>query len=175
MAENKTPKNQTPELTPEEQALHENVNSIVIELVNNFIERHTVGQNLNVDLMAIATGLASGRIARMAGLSNVAEVFDIVASAAPEDMQDEEQWHWPEELPLEAEIFSKETAALQEAEDEAIRQMRDHEVEPVHIALSLGMYAIHLAQNAREHVDPNTVLGVYQEACRRGYEGFVAN
>ena len=163
------------DISPEQQKLNESVNEIVIALVNSFIERHTDGHNLNVDLTAMATGLASGRIARMAGMSDVVEIFSIVASAAPEDLQNTENWHWPEELPVQEEVFAAETAALQDAENQAIQHMRDDGVEPLHVALSLGMYAIHLAQNAREHVDPLTVMGVFQDSCKRGYQAFLSN
>lgn len=163
------------EISPEQQKLNESVNEIVITLVNSFIERHTDGQNLNVDLTAMATGLESGRIARMAGMSDVVEIFGIIASAAPEELQDTTKWHWPEELPVQEEVFAAETAALQEAENEAIQQMRDDGIEPLHVALSLGMYAIHLAQNARDHVDPQTVMGVFKDSCERGYAAFMAN
>ena len=163
------------DISPEQQKLNESVNEIVIELVNSFIERHTDGQNLNVDLTAMATGLESGRIARMAGMSDVVEIFSIVASAAPEELQDTEKWHWPEELPVQEEVFAAETTALQEAENQAIQQMRDDGIEPLHVALSLGIYAVHLAQNAKDHVDPLTVMGVFKDSCERGYKAFLSN
>ena len=163
------------DISPEQQRVNESVNEIVIALVNSFIERHTDGQNLNVDLTAMATGLESGRIARMSGMSDVVEIFSIVASAAPAEFQDTEKWHWPEELPIQEEVFAAETAALQDAENAAITQMRDDNIEPLHVALSLGMYAVHLAQNAKEHVDPQTVMGVFKVSCERGYAAFATN
>ncbi len=161
--------------TDKHEEIAENVNKIVIDLINSIIERHTSDDNLNVDLTAMATGLESGRIARMAGMSDVSELFQVIASSAPEDFQDLLEWSWPDELPLQEEVFAAETAALQEAEDEAIPQMQGNQVDPLHVALSLGMYAVHLAQHAREHVDPYTVLGVFKESCERGYQNFLPN
>lgn len=161
--------------TPTDDQRAENVNNVVVNIINSIIERHTAGSNLNVDLTAMATGLGCGRIARMAGMTDVGEIFQVIASNAPEGMNDTHAWHWPEELPLQEEIFATETAALQDAENEAIPQMKENDVDPLHVALSLGMYAVHLADHAREHVEPESVLGVFKEACERGYQNFLPN
>ena len=160
---------------PTEEQRAEHVNDVVVNIINSIIERHTAGSNLNVDLTAIATGLGCGRIARMAGVTDVNEVYEIIASNAPDEMNDMREWHWPEELPLQEEIFATETAALQDAENDAIPQMKENGVDPLHVALSLGMYAVHLADHAREHVEPHSVLGVFKEACERGYQSFLPN
>lgn len=161
--------------TPNDDQRAENVNDIVVGIINSIIERHTAGSNLNVDLTAMATGLGCGRIARMAGMSDVTEIFQVISSAAAEDLKDTHSWHWPDELPLQEEIFATETAALQDAENEAIPMMKETGVDPLHVALSLGMYAVHLAEHARDHVEPQTVLGVFKEACERGYQNFLPN
>lgn len=161
--------------TPSDEQRAEHVNDVVVSIINSIIERHTAGSNLNVDLTAMATGLGCGRIARMAGMSDVAEIFQVIASNASEDLSDLHNWHWPEELPLQEEIFATETAALQDAENEAIPQMKENGVDPLHVALSLGMYAVHLAEHARDHVEPQSVLGVFKEACERGYQNFLPN
>ena len=162
-------------IKPNDEQRAEHVNDVVVAIINSIIERHTAGSNLNVDLTAMATGLGCGRIARMAGMTDVAEIFQVIASNAPDGMNDTHEWHWPDELPLQEEIFATETAALQDAENEAIPQMKENGVDPLHVALSLGMYAVHLADHAREHVEPQSVLGVFKEACERGYQSFLPN
>jgi len=160
---------------PSDDQRTEHVNDVVVAIINSIIERHTAGSNLNVDLTAMATGLGCGRIARMAGMSDVAEIFQVIASNAADDLRNTHDWHWPDELPLQEEIFATETAALQDAENEAIPQMKENGVDPLHVALSLGMYAVHLAEHARDHVEPQSVLGVFKEACERGYQNFLPN
>jgi len=148
------------------------VDEIVVSLVSSFIKRYTEEENLNVDLLAMAVGLSSGRLARMAGVADPADVVCLVASAAPQELQDSEEWCWPEELPIEEEIFAAETAALGQDEEKAIQKMRERNIEPIHLAISIGIYATHLAEQARENVDPETVMGVFKTSFEKGYAGF---
>ena len=91
-------------------------------------------------------------------------------------MSDIGQWHWPEGLPLDDTMFAQELAALRLTEAEHLSALQnDEDINPLHVALSLGMYAVHLAVNAQEHVDPLTVLGVYQEAAQRGFGSYSLN
>lgn len=150
---------------PQIEAAHNILNDLVEAIAN----RHTREGQMNIDLVVMDAGIESGRIAKHIGLASKEEFLHAVAAQAPEELRQINSWSWPSDLPLDDSIFSNETLALETLEPQLLDQMEEGNVEAIHIALGLGVYAIQLATNARDYVDPLSVLGVFKTAFERGW------
>lgn len=150
---------------PQIEAAH----NILNDLVEAIASRHTRDGQMNIDLVVIDAGLESGRIAKHIGLANKEEFLRAVAAQAPENLRNITSWSWPDDLPQDDGIFSRETLALENLEPQLLDQMQEGDVEAMHIALGLGVYAIQLAVNASQYVEPLSVLGVFKAAFDRGW------
>lgn len=151
--------------SPRIEATH----NILSDLVEAIADRHTREGQMNIDLVVMDAGIESGRIAKHIGLSSKEEFLKLLAKQAPEDMAHISAWSWPQDLPLDDDIFSRETLALETLEPQLLDQMEESDVSAINIALGLGVYAIQLAANARDYVDPLSVLGVFKTAFERGW------
>lgn len=148
----------------------ETMHMILSDLVDAISSRHTREGQMNIDLVVIDAGLESGRIAKHIGVASKDEVLHLVAShAADDELKNISTWSWPDDLPQDDAIFSHETLALESLEPQLLDQIEEGNVNAFQISLGLGVYALQLAVNAKEYVDPLSVLGVFKEAFNRGW------